>query len=284
MVLVIEIEKPTVRLIAEPKISVTAMAEYLKEVGGSAWADRVLPKVASGATPGADAQTLIEFMGRLCYKSWEPGLNKNVTKVREDQGEYLLNILRVGHGSVLEHAYFSFVIQDCSRVLTAELNRHRAGVAISEQSLRYVRLDNLRFRFPPVLKPETQDIMRSLIEHIEEEVAVMIQSESLDDPEFDFTRKKVITSALRRAVPMGVATEEGWTANVRSIRHVIEMRSAYGAEEEIRIFADQLARIMQFKCPALFGDYEAIDLAGDPFPRGDEALAPPAHSTDNRKV
>jgi thymidylate synthase (FAD) len=252
---VIEVDKPQVFLLAEPVISTSEMRRYLAEIGGESWVDRVITEDEDTA----DAELLVEFMGRLCYKSWEPGLNKNVTKVREDRGEYLLNVLRAGHGSVLEHATFSFVIHDCSRVLTAELNRHRAGVAISEQSLRYVRLDELRFRIPPMLKLETQKAMRQLVEHIEEEMGFMMSLEGLDDPDKDFAEKKVITSALRRAAPLGLLTEEGWSANVRTIRHVISMRSAAGAEEEIRIFADQLAEIMQQRCPLLFGDYEKQD-------------------------
>jgi thymidylate synthase (FAD) len=238
--------EPTVFLIAEPRVRTQDMLDYLGEVGGEEWFWRVFGfSDAPKEVPAAEG--LIEFMGRLCYKSWEPGLNRNVTRVREDRGDYLLNILRSAHGSVLEHAYFSFALHDVSRVVTAELNRHRAGVAISEQSLRYVRLDELRFRVPPVLKPETQ-IMK-----------IMLQMEGMDDPDLDFAHKKMITSALRRAVPMGISTEEGWTANVRTIRHVIEMRSAVGAEEEIRIVADQIAQIMQRECPLLFGDYDVSE-------------------------
>ena len=248
----IEVQEPKVFLISQPLVNLRSMRDYLVEVGGEAWVDRVIPDTHGPS----DAELLVEFAGRLCYKSWEPGLNKNVTKIREDHGDYLLNVLRSGHGSVLEHAVFSFVIHDCSRVLTAELNRHRAGVAISEQSLRYVRLDELRFRVPQNLKQETQNHMRWLIECIEQELGAMMQMESLDDPDLDFTQKKTITSALRRAAPMGIATEEVWSANVRAIRHVITMRSADGAEDEIRVFADQLAQIMQTECPLLFCDYE----------------------------
>ena len=51
---------------------------------------------------GGIAQRLIEFMGRMCYRSWAPGLNPNVNRVRADSTAYLENILRSAHGSVLE--------------------------------------------------------------------------------------------------------------------------------------------------------------------------------------
>jgi hypothetical protein len=41
----------------------------------------------------------------LCYRSWEPGLNPNVTKIRRDRKAYFDNILKSGHGSILEHAH-----------------------------------------------------------------------------------------------------------------------------------------------------------------------------------
>lgn len=264
------VENPEVFLIAEPQIDTGAILDYLAKIGGETWwGMRFGDEVAS--IPAAEG--LIEFAGRLCYKSWEPGLNANVTKIREDRGDYLLNVLRSGHGSVLEHANFSFVVHNASRVLTAELNRHRAGIAISEQSLRYVRLDDLSFRLPPTLSKQGQKHMQATVKYIEAQIKRLVETEITDD--MDFAKKKEITSAIRRIAPLGLATEELWTANVRSIRHVISMRSAMGAEEEIRIFADELARLMQVKCPLLFGDFEDTNHT---------LGAPPAWVTPHQKV
>ena len=50
-----------------------------------------------------------------------------------------------------------------------------------------------------------------------------------------------------------------WTANVRTLRHVIEMRTAPGAEEELRIVFDEIASIMQREAPNLFQDFSRLD-------------------------
>lgn len=259
----IEVE-PEVFCIFEPAVNTEDIKRYLYKVGGEKWFHKIFDQ---DSTPPA-AQTLVEFMGRLCYKSWTPGLNKNVTKIREDSDDYLLNILRQKHGSVLEHANFTFVINNGSRVFTAEMNRHRAGTAISEQSLRYVRLDkDLPFRLPHgVLRPETVELGRLLVSQIEGVIEEMYRLEEIDAEGASFHQKKMQTSAIRRFAPMGMGTEEGWTANIRSIRHVISMRSSAGAEEEIRIIADQIAKIMCEKCPALFADYHQLDVEGSPVP------------------
>lgn len=102
---------PQVELIARPQIDVEALGRYLKTVAGERWLEA---RLAQGETnPG---EMLVEAAGRACYRSWEPGLNPNVKRIRSDQKEYFLNILRSGHGSVLEHANYTFVIWDVSRV------------------------------------------------------------------------------------------------------------------------------------------------------------------------
>ena len=74
-----------------------------------------------------------------------------------------------------------------------------------------------------------------------------------------FHVKKEVTSALRRLAPTGLSTDIVWTANVRTLRHVIEMRTAPGAEEELRLTFDVIARIMQAEAPGLFQDFTRQD-------------------------
>src|SRR5512137_845150 len=68
----------------------------------------------------SDPALLVALAAKRCYMSFEPGLNPNVTKVRKDLTEYLDNVLKSGHGSVLEHACYSFAIENISRVFTGE--------------------------------------------------------------------------------------------------------------------------------------------------------------------
>jgi thymidylate synthase (FAD) len=74
-----------------------------------------------------------------------------------------------------------------------------------------------------------------------------------------FHVKKEVTSALRRLAPLGLSTDIIWTANARTLRHVIEMRTAEGAEEELRLVFDNIARIMQAEAPGLFQDFTRHD-------------------------
>lgn len=241
---------PRVYLIARPSVDVGAMREYLDDVGGASWLDM---RSAEGEERN-DAEWLVEFAGRMCYRSWEPGLNQNVTKIRTQRDEYFANLLRSFHGSVLEHASFTFAFRHVSRVFTHELVRHRAGSAFSQESLRYVRLTDIGFRVPPALEP-VRDQVLNLVEQLEEFQITAAETLGLDEDGMPFAVKKEITSALRRLAPIGLSTDIVWTANVRTLRHVIEMRTAPGAEEELRSVFDQVARLAHAEAPNLFQDF-----------------------------
>ncbi|HWX44197.1 MAG TPA: FAD-dependent thymidylate synthase [Solirubrobacteraceae bacterium] len=260
---------PSVFLIARPSIDVEGMVAYLRDVGGESWLERRLGEGGDprGGEPNAGetdrqeinaGELLVEFGGRACYRSWEPGLNPNVSKIRTDRREYFANILRSGHGSVLEHASYSFAIRNCSRVFTHELVRHRAGSAFSQESLRYVRLTDIGFRVPPALEPVREQVL-AIVEQLEEFQVSAASTLGIDGEGVPFHVKKEITSALRRLAPIGLSTDIMWSANLRTLRHVIEMRTAEGAEEELRLVFDKVARIMLAEAPNIFQDFVRHD-------------------------
>ena len=245
---------PTIHLIARPAIDVEGMRAYLEDVGGTSWLEL---RTGAGAEPN-DGELLVEFGGRTCYRSWEPGLNPNVTRIRTDQRAYLRNILSSGHGSVLEHANYSFALRNVSRVATHEIVRHRAGAAFSQESLRYVRLVDIGFRVPPALEPLRQEVV-SLVERLEEFQVSAAAALKIDDDGIPFHVKKEVTSALRRLAPIGLSTDLIITMNLRTLRHVIEMRTAPGAEEELRLIFGLLAEVMVREAPGVFQDFSRQD-------------------------
>lgn len=64
-------------------------------------------------------QLLVEFAGRICYASFGSSQGRKATK------EYIDNILKHRHFSVLEHYNLTMLITGVSRSLTHELVRHR---------------------------------------------------------------------------------------------------------------------------------------------------------------
>lgn len=238
-----------------------------------------------------DPALLIAMAAKRCYKSFEAGLNPNVTKVRSDWTEYIDNILKSGHGSVCEHSVFTFAIENVSRVFTGEMNRHRAGVGISEGSMRYIRYKDIPWWMPISItltekeeaiilnltserqhpdsaswtneeiklaqkKKRSQNVFHSHFSTTESNYAELqdIWKDELA-PESKFHGKKEITSMVRRIIPMGVATGGVWTLNIRALRHVLALRASSAAEEEIVHVMSRIGKMMVEAEPMLLGDF-----------------------------
>lgn len=221
----------------------------------------------------SDPALLVALAGKRCYMSFQKGLNPNINRIREDYATYFDNILRSGHGSVLEHASYTFAIDGVSRVFTAEMNRHRAGWAISEGSLRFIRFDKdipywlpMSIRVQPdddddlkLRKKVTRRIFERAFQHQEDCYSQMLDVWDMDEGHHNFAYKKKVTSMMRRIIGLGVATGGIWTGNVRALRHVLTMRCSPGAEEEICHVFSRVAKEIRDVEPLMFGDFHQDD-------------------------
>jgi thymidylate synthase (FAD) len=68
-------------------------------------------------------------------------------------------------------------------------------------------------------------------------------------------QRKAARQAARSVLPNATETKIFASANVRAIRHFIELRASRHAEPEIRKVANRIWAIMKQEAPSLFGDY-----------------------------
>lgn len=201
----------------------------------------------------SDGERLAEFAGRLCYMS-----QKNPAK--RPTAEYLENIKKQGHGSVLEHANYSLLLEGVSRSLTHELVRHRAGFAYSQLSQRYVDESVARFVVPPAIigdaaleaawKAQMESAQKTYVALVEE---LMKRYDWVTDK---VHRRKMAREAARGVLPNSTETKIVATANARAWRTMLELRCGEGAEQEIRRLAVMVLRVLQKEAPAFFSDFE----------------------------
>ena len=223
---------------------------------------------------GADIEQLIELLARRCYKSFAPGLNPNVKKIRTDSEEYHANIAKSRHGSVVAHGMVTYAFEDVSRVFTHEIVRNWVGNERSQESLRYVRLTDLRFWIPSIITQETagkllpgpdgellqltpEIIFRMVIDVCEWGQRALAEYFEIDKIQL-FERKKKLTSAFRRIAPIGLATGIGISFNLRSLRWIIEQRTDPAAEEEIRLVFGLVAEDAMRRWPQMFQDFTKV--------------------------
>lgn len=208
-----------------------------------------------------DGERLAEFAGRLCYMSQKNPASRSTR-------DYLENIKKQGHGSVLEHATYSLLIEGVSRSLTHELVRHRAGFAYSQLSQRYVDESEASFVVPPAIlgddalvaawKTQVESAQATYIALVEK---LMDRYKWVDDK---IHRRKMSREAARGVLPNSTETKIVVTGNVRAWRTMLELRSSEGAEFEIRRMALMVLRVLQQEAPAFFSDFEtytAVDRA-----------------------
>lgn len=201
----------------------------------------------------SDGEKLAEFAGRLCYMS-----QRNPAK--RQTAEYLENIKKQGHGSVLEHANYSLLIEGVSRSLTHELVRHRAGFAYSQLSQRYVDEGDAKFVMPPAIIGDAslEAAWKSQMESAQKSYLTLVEQlmERYGWVADKVHRRKMAREAARAVLPNSTETKIVATANVRAWRTMLELRSSEGAEQEIRRLAIMILRVLQKEAPALFSDFE----------------------------
>jgi thymidylate synthase (FAD) len=265
------VQRTAVRVLREPRVTVIARQEFIAP-----------PHIRWSSDSDVPAQAVTEFAGRLCYLSFgeDAGMEGGHKTIagRTTNEEYLRNILRTKHGSVLEHAVWSLLLEGISRSLTHELVRHRAGFGFSQLSQRYVDESEIAFVLPPEIEDGSRafqiweaacetslDAYRALLVEISGQIAE-------DGPAT--MRKKRARQAARAVLPNAAETKIVVTGNARAWRHFAEMRGSPSADVEIRRLAVHVLRSLQAEAPNIFGDMRVV-----PQPDGTESV-----ETENSKV
>ena len=200
-----------------------------------------------------DGERLAEFAGRLCYMSQH-------NPAKRETREYIENIKKQGHGSVLEHANYSVLMEGVSRSLTHELVRHRAGFAYSQLSQRYVDESQASFVVPPAILGDEalEEAWRAQVEAAQTLYVDLVGRlmERYGWVADKVHRRKMAREAARAVLPNATETKIVVTGNARAWRTMLELRSSEGAELEIRRLAVALLRLFQREAPGFFSDFE----------------------------
>src|SRR5581483_4426714 len=104
------LRRQTMELFRAPRVTLIARPQFVEP-------EHLKVEWRGDAT---DGERLAEFAGRICYMRQHNPASRTTA-------DYLENIKKQGHGSVLEHAVYVLLIEGISRSCSHELVRHRAG-------------------------------------------------------------------------------------------------------------------------------------------------------------
>lgn len=192
------------------------------------------------------ADSLVEFAGRSCYQSFHKP--NPATEANED---YIANILRQKHESVLEHATATFYIEGVSRALTHELIRHR-HLSYSQLSQRFVDEGRRAIVAPPAFR-DNPDLVFDL--KGEAYTAFNNYEYYVDILREQGLPRKQAREAARAILPNCTETKIVVTGNMRAWRDMLGKRLDPSADAEIREVSQMLLDELRKIAPNCFRDF-----------------------------
>ncbi len=190
-----------------------------------------------------DAEAVCAAAARTCYSSMHTDELAALVHTK-DQTVFLRRIVASGHLSVLEHASFTFAVEGVSRVLLAQLTRHRIA-SFSVQSQRYVSLGE---GFDYIIPPRIRGLG-------EEAVAEYRSQMETAHSWYRAWQEKLGENAnedARFVLPAACETRLTLTMNCRELLHFFSLRCCSRAQWEIRALADAMLSLCKKAAPALF--------------------------------
>ena len=177
---------------------------------------------------------------------------------------FLDKLMDFGHFSPLEHISFTFAIDGVSRALTHQLVRHRIA-SYSQQSQRYVKLDQFEYIVPPKIKehPEANEIYVKSMEEAQESYSRLVTllqeqyykeniSRGLTDSKARSASEKSAIEDARFVFPNACETKIVATMNARSLMNFFNHRCCNRAQWEIKGLADEMLKQVRAIAPTLF--------------------------------
>lgn len=172
-------------------------------------------------------EELVGLAAALCYDG------KNIDAARK-------TAMSAGHESVAEHASFTFLVEGVSRVLLAQITRHRLA-SFSVQSQRYCGVEP-EWIVPPEVKAKGF------------ELTYLKRCDECYETFCDMVKCGVPDEDARYVIPQGVQCRLMVTMNIRELRHFFGLRCCERAQWEIRNLADEMLALCAEKAPGLFWD------------------------------
>lgn len=157
-----------------------------------------------------------------------------------DPVKALKGAMASGHESVAEHTSFTFAIEGVSRVLLAQLTRHRLA-SYSVQSQRYCGAAP-EWVVPP--KIEELGLKDDYINFCNAAYGKFC----------DYLVRGVPEEDARFVLPQGVTCRMIMTMNARELRLMFSLRCCSRAQWEIRQLAEEMLRQCREVAPVLFAD------------------------------
>ncbi len=202
----------------------------------------------------SNPEKVIATAAKTCYS---PGTTEHLWNTDGDYEQFIAKLRKMHHMSPFEHASFVFGIDGVSRVLLAQLTRHRIA-SFSVQSQRYVKYETEKidiselFEVPEGILEGPEQAFDNYMDALDEIAAAYENLVSVLQ-ENGLSKTEAAENA-RYILPGGMKTNLVMTMNARELMHFFELRCCNRAQDEIRLLAWTMLNLLQERFPAIFAD------------------------------
>lgn len=166
-------------------------------------------------------------IAHICYaKDPIVPMRATLEQHRDRQLKLVLDILRSGHHSILEHVSLTFGIEGISRNCTHQIVRHR-NTSFAQQSFHYTIAESLEIADIPIKDSQIEGHVKSVMSEVHTLYKQMI---AMGVPRED----------ARHILPGGQLTRIFMTANLRQWMYFIQQRTCARNCSEIRLVAETI--------------------------------------------
>lgn len=193
-----------------------------------------------------DPEAVVSMGAKLCYS--DAGIDE--LQSAGESPRLIRVLMDMGHLSPIEHASFTFGIEGVSRVLLAQITRHRIA-SFSVQSQRYVCQSKNKEEFDYVLPPAIEQLGEEAVTEYKEQMGTMQKWYEKWIERLGDTGEKSNEDA-RFVLPNACETKMILTMNARELLHFFSIRCCNRAQWEIRALAWEMLKICREEAPVLF--------------------------------
>lgn len=192
-----------------------------------------------------EPERMVVAAALLCYQKGSPEEAYRRAGDEKLRSRLFEELIRQGHGSTLEHSYFTFGIEGISRACSHQLVRHRIA-SYNQQSQRYVDVGDPDY----FVKPESLVGDGGRFEAVVAET-VGYYRDVVDQFEAEGIKGEQAQQDARYIIPSAGKTNLIWTTNLRNLLHVCHLRMCARAQWEIRQMLFECRRVMEPKFPLI---------------------------------
>lgn len=211
-----------------------------------------------------EPEKLIAAAAKLCYS--HVGIENIMEELEPQKTDKFLGMLMdIGHESPIEHVSFTFAVEGVSRVLTHQLVRHRIGCSYSQQSQRYVKLEQFEYIIPTEIEkvPQAKELFVKAMEEDQQtynKIAEVLFKEHFDrliaegktEKQAKASAEKSSIEDARYVFPNACETKIVFTMTARALMNFFRHRCCNRAQWEIREMAEEMLRQVKAVAPTLF--------------------------------